>query len=77
MDGIESAKKLINKKFGIAFLPYISVKEELYKKQWKIIKAPEFDMNLDVTMLYKRNRPGYVGRLCGLVYCRMAADSFC
>lgn len=60
VDGIESAKKLINKEFGIAFLPYISVKEELYKKQWKIIAAPELNMNLDITMLYKRKCPDYV-----------------
>ena len=76
VDGIESAKKLINKKFGIAFLPYISVKEELYKKQWKIIKAPEFDMNLDVTMLYKRNRPGYVNDFVAW-FIENGSDSFC
>ena len=60
VESIESAKKLINRKFGIAFLPYISVKEELYKKQWKTVKVPDFNMNLDVTMLYKRKCPDYV-----------------
>jgi DNA-binding transcriptional LysR family regulator len=60
VEGIESAKMLVTRGFGIAFLPYISVKEELYKKQYKIIKVPEFNMNLNITMLYKRNCPSHV-----------------
>jgi len=76
VDGIESAKKLIHKKFGIAFLPYISVKEELYKKQWKIIKAPEFNMDLDILMLYKRNCPDYVSDFVDW-FKRDGSQSFC
>ena len=60
VEGIESAKMLVTRNYGIAFLPYISVKEELYKKQYKIINVPEFNMDLTVTMLYKRNCPSYV-----------------
>ena len=60
VEGIESAKMLVMREFGIAFLPYISVKEELYKKQFKIVKVPEFNMNLNITMLYKRNCPSHV-----------------
>ncbi len=60
VEGIESAKMLVTRNYGIAFLPYIAVKEELYKKQYKIIKVPEFNMNLAVTLLYKRNCPGHV-----------------
>ena len=60
VEGIESAKMLITRKYGVAFLPYIAVKEELYKKQYKIIQVPELNMNLDITLLYKLNAPGYV-----------------
>lgn len=60
VEGIESAKMLVSKKFGIAFVPYISVKEELYKKQLKTIAVPEFNMDLDITMLYRQDCPGHV-----------------
>ena len=60
VEGIESAKMLVTKNYGIAFLPYISVKEELYKKQYKIVEVPELNMNLNITMLYKRNCPSHV-----------------
>jgi len=55
VDGIESAKVLVRKKLGIAFLPYISVKEELYKNQYKTISVPELDVNMDITMVYKKH----------------------
>lgn len=60
VEGIESAKMLVSRRFGIAFLPYIAVKEELYKKQFKVIAVPEFNMNPDIMMLYKENCPVYV-----------------
>lgn len=60
VEGIESAKMLVSKNYGIAFLPYISVKEELYKKQYKIVEVPDLNMNLNITMLYKRKCPGHV-----------------
>jgi DNA-binding transcriptional LysR family regulator len=55
VDGIESAKILVHKNFGIAFLPYVSVKEELYKKQFKSISVPQLNMDLDIIMIYKKN----------------------
>lgn len=60
VEGIESAKMLISRKFGIAFLPYISVKEELYKKQFKMIDIPDFDMDIDIHMLYKKDSSAHV-----------------
>ena len=35
VEGIEGAKMMISRNYGIAFLPYIAVKEELYKKEFK------------------------------------------
>ena len=55
VEGIESAKMLLQKSYGFAFLPYFSVKEELYKKQFKIIEVPDFDKDVNISMLYKQN----------------------
>jgi len=60
VESIEGAKMLIARKFGIAFLPYIAVKEELYKKQFKMIKIPDFDMNIDIVMLHKKGCASHV-----------------
>jgi DNA-binding transcriptional LysR family regulator len=55
VEGIESAKMLVLKSYGFAFLPYYSVKEELYKKQFKMIAVPDFNMEVDIAMLYKKD----------------------
>jgi len=55
VEGIESAKMLLQRSYGFAFLPYFSVKEELYKKQFKVIEVPDFTMEVDITMLYKND----------------------
>lgn len=60
VESIGSAKILVAKKYGIAFLPYASVKEELYKKQFKSIEISEFNMNLDIMMIYKNNSDAHV-----------------
>lgn len=60
VESIESAKALVARGYGIAFLPYISVKEELYKKQFKLIEVPEFDMEVGVLIMYRREHPSYV-----------------
>ncbi len=60
IEGFESAKILVDKSYGTAFVPYVSVKEELYKKQFKIIALPELNLNLDIIMMYKKNCSGRV-----------------
>ena len=54
VEGIVGAKMMILRGYGMAFLPYISVKEELYKKQLKEVKITNFDMNLDIFLLFKK-----------------------
>jgi DNA-binding transcriptional LysR family regulator len=54
VEGIVGAKMMILRGYGMAFLPYISVKEELYKKQFKEISISGLDMNLDIFLLYKK-----------------------
>jgi DNA-binding transcriptional LysR family regulator len=60
VQSIESAKKIITRELGMAFLPYISVKEELYKKQLKQVKVKDFDINLDIVMVSKKNHSPYI-----------------
>ncbi|MBN2558985.1 MAG: LysR family transcriptional regulator [Clostridia bacterium] len=55
VEGIEGAKIMISRNYGLAFLPYISVKEELYKKDFKQIKVPDFNMDLEMILLFKKS----------------------
>jgi DNA-binding transcriptional LysR family regulator len=64
VESIESAKMLVSKRYGLCFLPYIAIKEELYKKQFKVIKLSEFNMDLEITMFYKRIAPSMCRILC-------------
>jgi LysR family transcriptional regulator, transcriptional activator of the cysJI operon len=57
---IESAKTLVSKGHGVAFLPYISVKEELYKNEYKLIDVPGFNMDIDIMMLFNKDHSPYV-----------------
>ncbi len=60
VEEIESAKKLVANGYGMAFLPYITVKEELYKKQFKLVQIPELHINIDIYMLRKADCPNTV-----------------
>ncbi len=57
---IESAKTLVSKGHGVAFLPYISVKEELYKKEFILVEVPEFNMDMEMMMLFNKEHTPYV-----------------
>ena len=60
VEGIAGAKMMISRGYGMAFLPYISVKEELYKKQFKEVSVNNFAMNLDIFLLYKKDHSDHV-----------------
>jgi DNA-binding transcriptional LysR family regulator len=51
VNSIEAAKSSILRNYGIAYLPYMSVKEELYKKQFKEITVKDFDMSLPIYLI--------------------------
>jgi DNA-binding transcriptional LysR family regulator len=55
LDSIEAVKSSISREHGLAFLPYISVKEELYNKQFKIINIEDFELDMSVFMICKKN----------------------
>ena len=54
LDSIESVKSSLHRKHGVAFLPYISIKEELYNKHFKIINIKDFEININVFMVSKK-----------------------
>lgn len=76
VEGIAGAKMLISKGYGMAFLPYISVKEELYKKQFKEYSIPEFKMDLDIILLYKKDHTDHVQNFLEW-FATYGTESFC
>lgn len=55
LDSTESIKSSVIKRHGVSFLPYISIKKELYTKQLKIIDVVDIDLKYDIYIAYKRN----------------------
>lgn len=53
-DSTESVKSSIFKGYGIAFLPYISVKKELYEKRLKMIEISDFSMQYKMYMINEK-----------------------
>lgn len=53
LDSTESVKSAVQAGHGVAFLPYIAVKKELYQKQLKIIEIEKFDLDYGVYSVYK------------------------
>lgn len=55
MDEIESIKSTVVNGFGVSFLPYLSIKKELYTKQLKRLNVEGFDLNYEVYLIYKES----------------------
>ncbi len=54
VDSIPAAKSSVNNNLGICFLPYMSVKKELYEKRFKIIEVQNFDLDYDIYLVTRR-----------------------
>jgi len=54
LDSTESVKSMVIKGYGISFLPYISIKKELYVGQLVEKTVPEFNLGYDIYMIYKK-----------------------
>ena len=54
VDSIPAAKSSINNQLGICFLPYMSVKKELYEKRFKIIEVKNFNLDYDIYMVTRQ-----------------------
>jgi len=73
---IESAKTLVSRGYGVAFLPYISVKEELYKKEFKQVQIDGLNMDLDIMMIFKKNHSEYAEEFLSW-FINEGKNSFC
>ncbi|WMT40608.1 LysR family transcriptional regulator [Paenibacillus sp. D2_2] len=56
LDSIEAVKLAAIKGHGAAFLPYMSIKKELYSKQLKAIHIRDFQVYNEVHMIKKHNQ---------------------
>lgn len=55
LNSTEAIKSAVFAGYGVAFLPYMAVKKELYMKEFKIIDIPNFDLNYDIYSVYSAN----------------------
>ncbi|HHY53333.1 MAG TPA: LysR family transcriptional regulator [Clostridiales bacterium] len=78
LDSAESVKSSVLRGHGIAFLPYMSIKKELYQKQLKQIDVSDFNMSYDVYSIYKRqeNKSDMLYRIC-VYFSKIVAETFC
>ncbi len=53
-DSTESVKSSIFKGYGIAFLPYISIKKELYTKQLKLINIVDYSIEYQMYLINEK-----------------------
>lgn len=54
IDNIGAIKSSINNGFGAAFLPYVSVKRDLYEKRMKIIEIEDLDLSYELYLISKK-----------------------
>ena len=54
MDSTESVKSMVISGHGLAFLPYMAVKKEIYLQQLKIVETENFCLRYDVAIVYKQ-----------------------
>lgn len=54
LDSTESVKASVIANLGFAFLPYMSIKKEIYMKHLKIVEIPDFQVNYDLHMIHKK-----------------------
>lgn len=48
----EALKSAVSAGHGLAFLPYMAIKKELYSNEFKIIEIPDFDLNYEIYSIY-------------------------
>lgn len=55
VDSIPAAKSSINNNLGICFLPYTSVKKEIYEKAFKIVNVQNFDLEHEIYLVVNKD----------------------
>ena len=53
-DSSESVKSSVLNEFGIGFLPYITIKKDLYRNQLKLINITDFAIEYDMYLIYDK-----------------------
>lgn len=59
MDSAESLKMSAGNSYGLAFIPYMAIKKELYNKQLKIVKLENFKMINEYYAIRRKNPDQY------------------
>lgn len=78
LDSTESVKSTVIKGYGLSFLPYISIKKELYTRQLKEIKVLDFDLSYDIYIIYKKERDTCINTRELIQYLKKVGEkSFC
>lgn len=57
VDSIPAAKSSVNNNLGICFLPYTSVKKEIYEKKFKIIEVRNLEFSHDIYLVTRKHEP--------------------
>jgi len=55
LDSAEAVKATVMKGHGISFLPYISVKKEIYKKELKLVNLKDFTIGYKVYLIHRKD----------------------
>lgn len=53
-DSMESVKESVLNEFGIAFLPYVAIKKDLYRKELKLIQIEDFSIEYEMFLIYNK-----------------------
>lgn len=78
LDSAESVKSSVLRSHGLAFLPYLAVKKEMYLKLLKEVKLADFSMQHDVYIIYKQSvEDGGIINTISEYFTKIVSDTFC
>lgn len=78
LDTAESVKSSVLQNHGLALLPYLAIKKELYLKQLKRIELVDFDLNYTVHIIHKPKKDAEdLTYRIAMYFTRMGSDAFC
>lgn len=55
VDSIPAAKSTITNNLAVSFLPYMSIKKELYLKEFRIVEIEDFDLDYNMYLASKKD----------------------
>lgn len=78
LDSAESVKSSVLQSHGLAFLPYLAVKKEIYLKLLREVKLADFALQHDVYIIYQQREgaENAVNRISEY-FAKIVADTFC